>query len=325
MTEAKSNITNLVRKEFLWVDQYSPNKVSECILPTTIKKIFQGIVDNGNIPNMILAGQPGTGKTTIAVALCKEIGCDHKVINASNQRNMDLVRVEIESYATSRSISAKGRKVLILDEAENIMPDVQAAMRNQIEKYSDVCSFVLTCNHPNKIIPALQSRCDVIQFKIPKSEKIDLIKSLAVRVFDILTKENIEFDKQVVIKSISQLYPDIRKILNRLQIYSNANKKIDSGILTFVGNSSIQTLSELLKKQDFNGTREWVVNNSDGDFSSVQSGLFRQIDDIFSGDQSKVQFIVTTQKYQYQNSFSVDKEIHLLSYLIELMASCKFK
>lgn len=311
------------KQEFLWVDNYSPATVSECILPKTIKSIFQGIVKKGSVPNMILSGSPGTGKTTIAVALCKEIGCDHKIINASNNRGMDLVRVDIEQYAVSRSISGK-RKVLILDEADGITIDAQNSLRNQIEKYSDVLTFILTCNHQNKLIPAIQSRCDIIEFKIPKEEKLELVKNVAVRVFGILTKEKIEFDKQVVVKSITQLYPDIRKILNRLQIYSNANQKIDAGILSFVGNSELKTLTDLLKKQDFNGCREWVVNYSDGDFDSVKSGLFRQLDELFSGDQSKVQFVVSSQKYQYQNSFSVDKEIHLLAYLIELMASCKF-
>lgn len=311
------------KREFLWVDKYSPSKVEECILPKTIKSIFQGIVKKGSIPNMILSGTPGTGKTTIAVALCKEIGCDFKIINASNNRGMDLVRVDIEQYAVSRSLSGM-RKVLILDEADGITIDAQNSLRNQIEKYSDVLTFILTCNHQNKLIPAIQSRCDIVEFKIPKEEKLELVKALAVRVFDILTKEQIQFDKQIVVKSITQLYPDIRKILNRLQIYSNANQKIDSGILSFVGNSELKVLTDLLKKQDFHGCREWVVNHSDGDFDSVKSGLFRQIDEIFSGDQSKVQFIVTSQKYQYQNSFSVDKEVHLLAYLIEIMASCKF-
>lgn len=322
---AQEESVNLERKEFLWVDAYSPNKVEDCILPNTIKKVFLGIVKKGNIPNMILSGSPGTGKTTIAVALCKEIGCDHKIINASNQRNLDLVRVDIEQYATSRSMSKKKRKVLILDEADGLTNDTQNALRNQIEKFSEVCSFILTCNHVNKLIPALQSRCDVVEFKIPKEEKLDLVKSLAIRVFSILEQENVEFDKQVVVKSITQLYPDIRKILNRLQIYSNAKQKIDAGILAFVGNAKISSLVELLRSQNFNGTREWVVNNSDGDFAGVQAGLFRQIDEVFSGDQAKVQFIVTSQKYQYQDSFSVDKEIHLLAYLIEIMASCKFK
>lgn len=312
------------KQEFLWVNKYAPNTVDECILPNTIKNIFSGIVAKGKIPNMILSGSPGTGKTTIATALCKEIGCDYKVINASDQRGMDLVRVEVEQYATARSMTSKLRKTLILDEADFITADAQGAMRNQIEKYSDVLTFILTCNHPNKIIPAIQSRCDVVEFKIPKEDKTDLIKQLAIRTFQILEKEGIEFDKQVVVKSITQLYPDIRKVLNRLQIYSNSNSRIDSGVLSFVGNSQIQTLVDLLKSQKFNETREWVINHSDGDFESIQSSLFRQIDTIFSGDQSKVQFIVTSQKYQYQNQFSVDKEIHLLSYLIELMAGCKF-
>lgn len=311
------------KQEFLWVDKYAPTKVSECILPKTIKSIFEGIVKKGEVPNMILSGNPGTGKTTVALALCKEIGCDSKIINASNNRGMDLVRVDIEQYAVSRSMSGK-RKVLILDEADGITTDAQNSLKNQIEKYSDVLTFVLTCNHQNKLIPPIQSRCDIVEFKIPKEEKLELVKSLAVRVFGILTKENVQFDKQVVIKSITQLYPDIRKILNRLQIYANANQNIDSGILAFVGNSEIKVLTDLLKKQDFQGCREWVVNHSDGDFDSVKSGLFRQLDEILSGDQAKVQFVVTSQKYQYQNSFSVDKEIHLLAYLIELMASCKF-
>lgn len=311
------------KQEFLWVDKYEPDTIEQLILPKILKSIFQGIVKKGEIPNMILAGQPGGGKTTSIVVACKQIQTDFKIINASNNRGMDLVRVDIEQYAVSRSLSSK-RKVLILDEADGITVDAQNSLRNQIEKYSDVLSFVLTCNHVNKLIPAIQSRCDVVEFKIPKEEKLELVKSLAVRIFDILTKEGIQFDKQVVVKSITQLYPDIRKILNRLQIYSNANGKIDSGVLTFVGNAEIKTLTEILKKQDFHACREWVVNHSDGDFDSVKSALFRQIDEIFNGDQSKVQFIVTSQKYQYQNSFSVDKEIHLLAYLIELMASCKF-
>lgn len=311
-------------KDFLWVDKYSPNTVAECILPKTIKAVFEGIVKNGSIPNMILSGSPGTGKTTVAVAMCREIGCDYKIINASNNRNLELVRVDIENYAVSKSMAANKRKCLILDEADGLTAVTQDALRNQIERFSDLCSFVMTCNNPNALIPALQSRCDVIEFKIPKAEAKDLVKALAIRIFDILTKENIEHDKQVVVKSITQLYPDVRKILNRLQIYSNTGGKIDGGILTFVGNAQMKTLTDLLKSQDFNGVRQWVANESGGDFDSVQSGLFRQIDDIFSGDQSKVQFIVTSQKYQRDLSWSVNKEIHILAYLIELMATCKF-
>lgn len=310
-------------EDFFWVNKYAPAKVSDCILPKTIKSIFDGIVKKGSIPNMILAGSPGTGKTTIAVAMCREIGCEYKVINASNNRGMELVRVDIEQYATSRSMTGM-RKVLILDEADGLTSTAQDALRAQIPKYSEVCSFILTANNPHNLSPAIQSRCDIIEFKIPKSEAKELVKELALKVFHILENEKVEFDKQVVVKSITQLYPDIRKILNRLQIYSNHGGKIDSGILTFVGNAQLKTLTDLLKNQDFNGVRQWVVNESGGDYDSVQSGLMRQIDEIFSGDQSKVQFIVTSQKYQRDLSFSVNKEIHILAYLIELMATCKF-
>lgn len=317
------NQTNKL-EEFLWVDKYAPNKVSECILPKTIKSIFEGIVAKGSIPNMILSGSPGTGKTTIAVAMCREIGCDYKIINASSNRNIDLVRVDIENYASARSMSSNKRKCLILDEADGLTSITQDAMRNQIHKFSEVCSFVMTCNNQHALIPAIQSRCDVVEFKIPKAEAKDLVKALALRIFDILEKENVEYDKQVVVRSITQLYPDVRKILNRLQIYSNMGAKIDAGILTFVGNAQMKSLTDLLKAQDFNGVRQWIANESGGDFDSIQSGLFRQIDEIFSGDQSKVQFIVTSQKYQKDLMWSTNKEIHILAYLIELMATCKF-
>lgn len=314
------------KPHFLWVDRYAPKTIDECILPANLKDVFNGIVKNDVIPNMIFSGSPGTGKTTVARVLCEMIGCPYKIINASDNRNIDLVRVDIEEYATSRSFESDKRKIMILDEADHLNPtSTQPALRNQIEKYSDYCGFIFTCNSPYKIIEALHSRCVMTEFGIPKAESKEILQKLIQRLVVILKTEEIEFNLKVVANVAAKLFPDFRKTIGQLQIYANKNGKIDEGIFVQDTNETLKELITFLKTKKFDSVRNWASNNANGDFDSLSKYLYSVIADFLTSPQDIAQFIVITQKYQYENSFSLNKEIHILAYLVEIMANCNIK
>ena len=308
-------------QHILWVEKYRPGKIEDCILPDGIKKTFQEYVNKREIPNLLLSGSAGVGKTTIAKALCEEIGCDYIIINGSDENGVDTIRVKIKSYASSMSLLG-GRKVIIIDEADYLTTNAQAILRASIEEFSGNCSFIFTCNFKNRIIDPIHSRCTVVDFKINGS-KAKMASSFFKRVEWILEQENIPYEKEVVAAIITKYFPDNRRVLNELQRYS-VSGSIDKGLLASVSDVQLTELINSLKVKDFASARKWVANNSDQD-SSV---LFRKIYDIMNDcmkPQSIPQTVLSISKYQYQAAFSADKEINFMAFLVELMVDVEWK
>lgn len=307
-------------EEFLWVEKFRPKTVQETILPEVLKTTFQEFVNQGNIPNLLLSGSAGCGKTTIARAMLEELGCDYIVINGSMNGNIDTLRNDIKSFASSVSLSG-GRKYVILDEADYLNANsTQPALRNFMEEFSKNCGFILTCNFKNRIIEPLQSRCSVIDFKISKKEMPALALQFMKRVAGILDKQGIEYDKAVVAEVIKKHFPDWRRMLNELQRYS-ATGKIDSGMLSNLQEASFKSLIGFLKERDFTSMRKWVGENNDSD--SV--AMFRTLYDTASEYMEKnsvPQLVLILAKYQYQSAFVADHEINLVACLTEIMIEC---
>ena len=308
--------------EFLWVEKYRPHTVAECILPDRIKKLFQSYVDSGSIPNLLLTGSAGVGKTTIAKAMCEEIGCNHLFINSSEERGIDMLRTKIKGYASSISLTG-GRKVIILDEADYLTPEAQAALRGAIEEFSDNCSFILTCNFKSRIMDAMHSRCSVIDFTLQPDEKPRMAAQLFSRLSIILNKEGVEYDKQVLIKIIEKYFPDYRRTLNELQRYAS-NGSIDAGTLAQV--SDVRKIADLvgyLKTGNFAEMRKWVVTNSDIEPARVYRKIYDSLYEYFKPE-SIPQAVVILAKYQYQSAFVADQEINLVACLTEIMVDCQY-
>jgi len=308
-------------EHILWTEKYRPNKVDDCILHDSIKSTFQEFVNRKEIPNLILSGTAGVGKTTIAKALCKEVGCDYLVINGSDERRLDDMRNKVKNYATAMSFLG-GRKVIIIDEADNLTIDSQKALRGIIEDVSINCSFIFTCNQKNRIIEPIHSRCSVIDFKI-NGAKAKLASSFFKRVETILQLENIKYDKEVVAAVITKYFPDNRRILNELQRYS-VSGVIDKGILGNVTEIQIEDLIKAIKEKNFGSTRKWVSNNLDNDPSKIFRKLYDVLFDKFTPN-AVAALIVILAKYQYQSSFVADQEINLMACLTEIMSESDFK
>lgn len=309
--------------QYLWTEKYRPKTVRDTILPLKMKNVFQQFVNQKNIPNLILSGNSGTGKTTIARALLEEIGSDYTIINSSLHANMDALRTEIGSFASSVSLLG-GRKYIILDEADGLNPNnVQQALRNFMESFSSNCGFILTANHKNKLIPALHSRCAVFDFTFSKEEKSELAKQFHNRVIEILKLENIEYNDKVIIQFILKYFPDLRRILNELQAYS-INGIIDSGILIPYSEIAIKTLISYLKDKNFTETRKWVKENSDLTFSDLSKLLYDSSDKhlVLSSIPELIEILAT---YQYYSVFVADQEINTMAALDKIMATCIFK
>lgn len=308
-------------EHMLWVEKYRPRKIADCILPDALKKTFQEYVDRNEIPNLLLAGSAGVGKTTVARALCNEVGCDHIVINGSDESGIDVLRNKIKNYASSVSLTG-GRKVIIIDEADYLNPNsTQPALRGAIEEFAGNCSFIFTCNYKNRIIDPLHSRCTVIDFKI-NSSKAKMATQFFKRVEWILTQENIAYEKEVVAAIITKHFPDNRRILNELQRYS-VSGSIDKGILSQVTDLQIQDLIVAIRAKDFSSARKWITNNLDNDPVRIYRKIYDSMHD-FLQPGSIPQAVVHLAKYQYQAAFCADQEVNLAACLVEFMSDCQF-
>lgn len=307
--------------DFLWSQKYRPKKVSDCILPERLKTVFQTFVDNKSIPNLMLTGSAGVGKTTVAMAMCDEIGVNHLFINSSEERGIDMLRTKIKSYASTISLTG-GRKVIILDEADYLTPEAQAGLRGAIEEFSENCTFIFTCNFKSRLIDALHSRCSVIDFSLKNEEKPKMAMQMFKRLCQILTDEVIQYDKSVLQQIVGKFFPDYRRTLNELQRYS-VSGTIDAGTLSQV--SDVRKMTELLsylKDKNFSDMRKWVVANSDADPNRIYRKIYDSLYESFKAD-SIPQAVLIISKYQYQSAFVADQEINLVACLTEIMIDCE--
>ena len=308
-------------EEFLWVEKYRPKTVADTILPEDLKKVFQQFVDQKNIPNLILSGTAGVGKTTVAKAMCEELGCDYIVINGSMNGNIDTLRNDIARFASSVSL-AGGRKMVILDEADYLnAQSTQPALRNFMEEFSANCGFILTCNFVDRIIEPLHSRCSVVKFKIRKSELPELAKQFLRRVCGILDNESVTYDKAAVVEVIKKHFPDWRRVINELQHYS-ATGSIDTGILRNFNDDTLNKLIGYMKDKNFTAVRKWVAE-SDMDTNEFFRAFYDKAETYLVAG-SIPMLVLHLAKYQYQNAFAADPEINLVACLTEIMADCTF-
>ena len=314
-----------MRNEFLWVEKYRPKTIEDCILPTNIKKTFQDFLDKGEVPNLLLAGPAGCGKTTVAKALCNELGVDVYVINGSDEgRFLDTVRNTAKNFASTVSLSSTAKhKVIIIDEADNTTNDVQLLLRAFTEEFSGNCRFIFTCNFKNKIIEPLHSRCACIDFSTNSKVRPQLAAQFFKRLQEILVTENIESDNKVLVELINKHFPDWRRVLNECQRYSSSGK-IDSGILATFSDVKVNDLINYLKEKNFKEVRKWVVNNLDNDSSVLLRRIYDSLyESLVPG--SIPAAVLVLAKYQYQVAFVADQEINMLACLTELMVECEFK
>ena len=312
------------RDDFLWVEKYRPHKISDCVLPSDLQEPFSDFVDQGKVPNLILTGGPGTGKTTAAKALCDETQTDFLMVNGSDEgRSIDTVRTTLNQFCSSVSMTGN-RKAIIMDEADYMNPDsVQPALRGFIEKFGNNVSFLFTCNYPNRIIDPIHSRCAVFDFSIPLNEKPKLAEQYLLLCEEILGKEGIEFERKVLIQLIMKHFPDFRRVLNELQRYSSSGR-IDTGILTSLEEVNVGELVSSLKGKKFSEVRKWTNSNMDTDTARI----FRKLYDSLSSHlkpQSVPQAVLIIADYQYKSAFVVDQEINLVACLTEIMVECEFK
>ena len=311
--------------DFIWVEKYRPQTIEDCILPDNIKKTFKEFLNKGEIPNMLLAGPPGVGKTTVAKALCNELGVDFYVINGSDEgRFLDTVRNNAKNFASTVSLASEAKhKVIIIDEADNTGNDVQLLLRAFIEEFAGNCRFIFTCNYKNKILEPLHSRCAVIDFSIRGKEKQQIAANFFQRLNFILEQERVEADKKVLVELINKHFPDWRRVLNECQRYS-VSGKIDSGILAAFSDVAVNDLIKNLKTKNFPEVRKWVNSNMDNDTSV----LFRRIyDSLYESlvPNTIPAAVLVIAKYQYQMAFVADQEINMLACLTEIMVECEFK
>lgn len=310
-------------EDFLWVEKYRPRKIEDCILPDRLKKPFQEYVNKKEIPNLLLSGPAGCGKTTAAIAMCEEVGCNYLFINSSEERGIDTLRTKVISYASTISL-AGGRKVIILDEADGLTPEAQDALRGTIEKFAENCSFIFTCNFKARIKEAIHSRCSVIDFTLKNTEKPMMAAKLFKKLEQILTIEGIQYEKQVLAKLVEKYFPDYRRCINELQRFASSGN-VDVGILHQL--DSIRKLEELikhLKEKNFTGMRKWVVLNSDVDPARVFRNIYDGLNEYLKPE-TIPQAVIILAKYQYQAAFVADQELNLVACLTELMVECEVK
>lgn len=309
--------------QYLWVEKFRPLKVADCILPTKIKQQFQSFVDQGNVPNIILAGSPGVGKTSAALAMIHELDSQAYKINASLHGNIDTLRNEIMQFASSVSMDG-GRKYVILDEADKTSSAFQEGLRAFIEEYSSVTGFVLTCNFKSRLIEAIHSRCPVIDFKFPKEETKDLLTQMAKRVLSICAEEGVKVEKDALVAVLKKWYPDFRRVLGELQKYAQATGTIDTGILANFTEARLEALLAAMKDKDFTTVRKWVTDNSDIEPSELFSKFYEQASEIMTAESIPV-LVVILAKAQYQSAFVADQNINTAASLAEIMVECQMK
>jgi len=308
---------------FLWVEEYRPKDVKSCILPKDLKDTFLEFIKKGDIPNLILSGGPGVGKTTIAKAVLDELNCTNIMINGSEESGIDVLRTKIKNFASTVSLHG-GRKYIILDEADYLNPQsTQPALRGFMEEFHKNCGFILTCNYKNRLIPALHSRCGVVEFTIPNSEKPKLASQFFERVEIILQEKNVKYDKRVIAEVINKHFPDWRRILNELQRYS-VSGTIDAGILVNISEVNIKELMLSMKNKEFTNVRRWVVDNLDNDPVRLLKSIYDNMYEYVDGP-SIPHVVVILGEYQYKSAFVADQEINMLACLTEVMARAKFK
>ena len=312
-------------KEFLWVEKYRPNNIDDCILPQTIKEVFKGFVKQGELPNLLLSGTAGVGKTTIAKALCDEIGASYIIINGSDEgRFLDTVRNRVRQFATTVSLtSGASHKVVIIDEADNTTNDVQLSLRTAVEEFHSNCRFIFTCNFSNKIIEPLHSRCTGVDFRIKPEQAVKLQGEFFTRLKTILTNENVKFEDKVLAKLIRRYFPDWRRLINECQRYS-ASGSIDSAILVDVADVNLDSLLSALKKKDFSTVKNWVVQHMDNDPTMVMRKIYDNLYEVLKPS-SIPEAVLIIAKYMNNIPIVPDQEINLLACLTEIMMSCEFK
>ena len=314
-----------MRDEFLWVEKYRPRKIEECILPDNIKSTFLNFLDKGEVPNLLLAGPAGCGKTTVAKALCNELGVDYYVINGSDEgRFLDTVRNNAKNFASTVSLSSTAKhKVIIIDEADNTTNDVQLLLRAFIEEFSGNCRFIFTCNFKNKILEPLHSRCTVVEFGIGGKQKPAIAAAFFKRIQQILDTEGVEYDNKVLVELINKHFPDWRRVLNEIQRYSSGGA-IDAGILATFSDVKVNNLIQNLKQKNFPEVRKWVVDNLDNDSGVLMRRIYDALYTSLANSSIPAAVLIIA-KYQYQIAFVADQEINMLACLTEIMVECEFR